>query len=239
MNYWIIVDNQPAGPYTGEQLVESGLKPDTLVWRKGYARWIESGLVPELAEMMRLRDLAPAPGVAPAEEPSVTEAAAEEPSETEITSTDTHVETPSYDEEIVEIVSETRREEPTEVKPWEPRREEQRECPPTPGAAAMQQPQPSTSPRGAASDAASPAGEAVPPCPPAYVAWSIIVTILCCTPVGVAAIILSSMTRSAYYRGQLDKSRKYSEITQWLIIASIICGTALAPFQMLVLGMMQ
>lgn len=69
------------------------------------------------------------------------------------------------------------------------------------------------------------------PCPPSYIAWSIIVTVLCCTIVGIPAIVFASMTKSAYYRGDLAKAKRYSEITQWFIIAAIVLGTVSWPFQ--------
>lgn len=238
MNYWIIVDNQPAGPYTGEQLVNAGLKPDTLVWRKGYAQWIESGRVPELADMMRSRDMASASA---APEGAPTPAEAETPAEA---GADASVEANSFAvseapaeestcivvEEDVTVVEESAPEEPAAAAPA---------APAAPAFAAYQAPQQTAAPAPQTPGAENAAMQAdVPPCPPAYVAWSIIVTILCCTPVGVAAIILSSMTKSAYYKGNLAKSKKYSEITQWLIIAAIVCGTALAPFQAVVMGML-
>lgn len=69
------------------------------------------------------------------------------------------------------------------------------------------------------------------PCPPSYIAWSIIVTVLCCTIVGIPAIVFASMTKSAYYRGDLAKAKHYSEITQWFIIAAIVLGAVSWPFQ--------
>lgn len=69
------------------------------------------------------------------------------------------------------------------------------------------------------------------PCPPAYIAWSILVTVLCCTIVGIPAIVFASMTKSAYYRGDLAKAKRYSEITQWFIIAAIVLGAVSWPFQ--------
>ena len=69
------------------------------------------------------------------------------------------------------------------------------------------------------------------PCPPSYIAWSIIVTVLCCTIVGIPAIVFASMTKSAYYRGDLAKAKRYSEITQWFIIAAIVLGAVSWPFQ--------
>lgn len=252
MNYWIIVDNQPAGPYTGEQLVNAGLKPDTLVWRKGYAQWIESGRVPELADMMRSRDMAAASAApegapAPAEPETNAEAGANAYASVEANS-DAVSEAPAEEstctvvEEDVTVVEESAPEEPaaaTQMPASTEERSAASAAPEAPAFAAYQAPQQTAAPAPQTPGAENAAMQAdVPPCPPAYVAWSIIVTILCCTPVGVAAIILSSMTKSAYYKGNLAKSKKYSEITQWLIIAAIVCGTALAPFQAVIMGML-
>lgn len=250
MNYWIIVDNKPAGPYTGEQLVEAGLRPDTLVWRKGYAQWIESAHVPELAGMMARRDMS-APVTPP---PHAAQApAGNAQADTEPQITETHVETPSYEEEITDVkVAEAREELSSDSDNAEVTADVVTEPAETASqpAAAMEEPEPRHWEPSAVDDAETPASsqsadipvadavqEPVPPCPPAYVAWSVIVTVLCCVPVGVAALILSSMTKSAYYKGNLEKAMKYSEITQWLIIAAIVCGTALAPFQMVFTSM--
>lgn len=103
-----------------------------------------------------------------------------------------------------------------------------------------QQPQPAQQPyatpqmqtaytQGAPSQAA--AMTQAEPCPPSYIAWSIIVTVLCCTIVGIPAIVFASMTKSAYYRGDLAKAKRYSEITQWFIIAAIVLGAVSWPFQ--------
>lgn len=103
-----------------------------------------------------------------------------------------------------------------------------------------QQPQPAQQPYAApqmqtAYTQAAPAQAAAmtqtEPCPPSYIAWSIIVTVLCCTIVGIPAIVFASMTKSAYYRGDLAKAKRYSEITQWFIIAAIVLGAVSWPFQ--------
>lgn len=103
-----------------------------------------------------------------------------------------------------------------------------------------QQPQPAQQPYAApqmqtAYTQAAPAQAAAmtqaEPCPPAYIAWSIIVTVLCCTIVGIPAIVFASMTKSAYYHGDLTKAKRYSEITQWFIIAAIVLGAVSWPFQ--------
>lgn len=78
----------------------------------------------------------------------------------------------------------------------------------------------------------------IEPCPPSYIAWSIIVTLLCCTVVGIPAIVFASLTKSAYYRGNIEKAKRYSELTQWFIIASIVLGAMSWPFQMAFMGML-
>lgn len=205
MNYWIIVNDHHDGPYSVDTLVANGLKPEDLVWTEGLADWTPAGNILELAEAMNLRDsMAAAPA-----EPAAPIAA-----------------------EVIEIV-ETEAEAPME---------QEAAC----DAEPAQQPQPAQQPYATpqmqtaytqaapAQAAAMTQGAAMTqaePCPPSYIAWSIIVTVLCCTIVGIPAIVFASMTKSAYYRGDLAKAKRYSEITQWFIIAAIVLGAVSWPFQ--------
>lgn len=170
MEYWIIVDRRHAGPYSARELVNAGLKDDTLVWCEGLTEWTPAGRIEELASMMRMRAMADEP----------------------------------Y------------REAPQEQSPAAPYHH-------------VAEPQPQY---------AAPQQAVVPtePCPPAYIAWSIIATLLCCTIAGIPAIIFSSMTKSAYYKGDLEKAKKYSERAQWWIILSITLGAVTWPFQMALMG---
>ncbi len=70
------------------------------------------------------------------------------------------------------------------------------------------------------------------PCPPTYVGWSVAATILCCIPLGIPAIIFSAMVKSAYYRGEIAKARRYSNLAQWFIILAITLGVVCWPFQL-------
>lgn len=205
MNYWIIVNDHHDGPYSVDTLVANGLKPEDLVWTEGLADWTPAGNILELAEAMNLRDsMAAAPA-----EPAAPVAA-----------------------EVIEIVE-------TEA---EAQMEQEAAC----DAEPAQQPQPAQQPYATpqmqtaytqaapAQAAAMTQGAAMTqaePCPPSYIAWSIIVTVLCCTIVGIPAIVFASMTKSAYYRGDLAKAKRYSEITQWFIIAAIVLGAVSWPFQ--------
>lgn len=55
--YWIIVDEQPAGPYTREQLAALGtLRRDTRVWYESLTDWIEAAQVADLAPLFAAPD---------------------------------------------------------------------------------------------------------------------------------------------------------------------------------------
>ena len=69
--------------------------------------------------------------------------------------------------------------------------------------------------------APAPASE---PCPPSYLAWSIVLTVLCCSPLSIAAIITSVYTGVYYRRGDMHNARRASEATAWLIMISIALG---------------
>lgn len=78
-----------------------------------------------------------------------------------------------------------------------------------------------------------PAGSKVPP---AYLAWAIISTVLCCIPLGVPAIVFSTKTKQAIKQGDLEKAHKMSERTQWFIILAIVLGLVSMPLQVLFSG---
>ena len=197
MEYWIIIDNKHAGPYSATQLIDAGLTPETLVWHEGLADWAKAGEVPELAAEMQRAQLM--------------DAEARSESDVEATEDDATVE--AYNEAY----------------------------------AAPQQASTVTDCHCRHQAAYTQTSEAPPqaiaqqctePCPPAYIAWSVIVTVLCCTIIGIPAIIFSSMTKSAYYRGDLQKAKRYSELAQWFIITSIVCGVVGIPFQAIFMGLL-
>ncbi len=70
--------------------------------------------------------------------------------------------------------------------------------------------------------------------PSNYLAWSIVVMLLCFIPSGIVAIIYSAMVNSRFDRGDIAGARKASEIAQWWIIISIVIGVVYAPFQVLI-----
>ena len=63
-----------------------------------------------------------------------------------------------------------------------------------------------------------------PPMPPAYLVWAVIMTVLCCMPAGIVAIIFSSQVSSRYYAGDFEGAEKASERAQIWIIVSFVVG---------------
>ncbi|MCM1164150.1 MAG: CD225/dispanin family protein [Muribaculaceae bacterium] len=60
-------------------------------------------------------------------------------------------------------------------------------------------------------------------CPPTYLAWSILTTILCCIPTGIPAIIYSSRVESLWYEGRHDEARHASaKARTWCIVTACI-----------------
>lgn len=58
MKFFIVENNQQAGPFTVEEMALRGITPSTPVWREGMADWTPAGNVPELASLFAA---APAP----------------------------------------------------------------------------------------------------------------------------------------------------------------------------------
>ncbi len=58
--------------------------------------------------------------------------------------------------------------------------------------------------------------------PSTYMAWNIILTILCCSPFALAGIVTGSITNSRYNSGDYAGARRMSHVTEWLLIISIV-----------------
>lgn len=228
MEYWIIVDNRHAGPYTADALISMGITPDSPVWHEGLVDWTPAGEIPELAAMMAEADEA-ASACCDVEQPERVETTViVETSETDDTCCD------GCDDREVEVENDQPANHGGDAPAngsWNPEQEAPQWEPYTPTyATGPSAPHPwQQSPRNqqGAYGCAAPQEE----WPSAYIAWSIVVTILCCLPFGVAAIVFASMTKSACHRGDLEKARRCSERAQWCIILSIVFGLIWSVFQ--------
>lgn len=219
MEYWTIIDDRHAGPFSARQLIEMGIKADSPVWTSGLPDWVEAAQIEELKQMLE------APATVTDEQGCV-DAKPEStmPKETQPT------ESP--------IAAATEQPTPGNGSGNGMPASQQTVAPaPTPAPApapAMQSPvyQQPAEPRW---EWQQPPVQPSEPCPPAYLPWSIIVTILCCQPLGIAAIICSAMTKQAYNRGNMQKATKMSDAAQWLIILSIVFGLISLPLQLAML----
>lgn len=62
------------------------------------------------------------------------------------------------------------------------------------------------------------------PAPSSYLGWSIAMTLICCLPAGIVAIIYASQVNDKYHYGDYDGAVKASERAQLWIIISFILG---------------
>lgn len=88
--YWIILDGQPRGPYTPQEIAGMGVAtPSLRVWHKGLPEWVALSSVPELASILT-------PGAEAEAEADST--VVEETEAVEVTEVITEAETPAAEE---------------------------------------------------------------------------------------------------------------------------------------------
>lgn len=63
-----------------------------------------------------------------------------------------------------------------------------------------------------------------PKMPPTYLVWSVVMTVLCCLPAGVVAIVFSAQVSSKFYAGDLEGARRCSRNAEIWIIVSFVLG---------------
>lgn len=63
-----------------------------------------------------------------------------------------------------------------------------------------------------------------PPCPPTYLAWSVILVVCCCSPVSMAALAASIMVSTYYSKQNYERAAKASEWAAWLVMISLALG---------------
>lgn len=76
--------------------------------------------------------------------------------------------------------------------------------------------------------------DGVPKCPPAYLVWSIIATVLFFLPLGVCAIFSSTKVKKYYEAGEYDKASRMSERTALFVILSLVVFLIWMPFQVVI-----
>ena len=206
MEYWIVEDNTHAGPFTAQELKEKQIGPDTYVWYRGLKQWT---LACEIAELADCIYMAP---------PQVTEE-----SQTEMLQTEGEAPT----ETVCEVSAENATLNEASDKPEIAEHAPEFKVPLAPPFIAPQAPvAPQFAPASAQGDQS-----VEEKCPPTYLAWSIITTIIFFLPLGVVAIIYSSMVKKRWYLGQTERARHASEMAAWFSNASFVAGLIAIPFQ--------
>ena len=69
-----------------------------------------------------------------------------------------------------------------------------------------------------------PSPEPVGKCPDNYLVQSILVTLLCCVPFGIVAIINAADVEKFWNRGEYGKAKEKAETAKKWCLASLICG---------------
>lgn len=221
MQIWIIKNEEPTGPFDVNEVRRMKLDPATPVWFEGLADWRPISAVPELADC--IAGAVPEPVEEKSELSEVTEVKV---AEIDIPEVDVEMpEEPSADipevpavevpeEPVVEIPEEPTVEvsvepEPARVMPEVPADNDDDEFYETAENIVNEKP-------------ASP--------PPNYLVFSIVVLIFCCLPTGIVALVYSTKVNSAWYGGDHDRARRYSEMAEWWIQITIVLGLIWTAF---------
>lgn len=71
--------------------------------------------------------------------------------------------------------------------------------------------------------------------PQTYLIWSILLTVLCCNPVGIVPIITGNQVTSKFKNFNYEGARKSSELTEWWLMITIVTSLMLAPLNLLLI----
>ncbi|MCH5346681.1 MAG: CD225/dispanin family protein, partial [Muribaculaceae bacterium] len=224
MQIWIIKNEEPTGPFDVNEVRRMKLDPATPVWFEGLADWRPISAVPELADCIA--------GAVP--EPVEEDSELSEVAEVDIPEVDVEMpEVPSAD--IPEIPAVDIPEEPTveisEVPAVDIPEEPTVEVPVEPEPARVVPEVPVDNEDDAFYETAENIVNKKPANPPSnYLAFSIVVLIFCCLPTGIVALIYSTKVNNAWYGGDHDRARRYSEMAEWWIQITIVLGLIWTAF---------
>ena len=224
--FWFIINGEQSGPYSLDQAEQLPFIPQSPAWCTGYTQWVTARQIPELAEILEQRRLydpnegwnspnawkpQPEPGKTVPEAPEDETAVVEVTAETEQSGLVGQPEPQAGTEQLKPGHE-------AEVRDSRPEPAYHASCQTysEPFHPAPQQPEASIGER-----------------PSTYLVWSIISTILCCVPVGILAIIFSVKAGRKADDGDYEGARKYAEIAQWFVIATITLGVLWGPFSMI------
>jgi hypothetical protein len=67
--------------------------------------------------------------------------------------------------------------------------------------------------------------------PRSYLLWAILATVVCCLPIGIGAIYMSTRVSSRYSVGDYSGAHRASQATELWLIATVVGGLVSLPFQ--------
>lgn len=74
-------------------------------------------------------------------------------------------------------------------------------------------------------------------CPPTYLAWAILTTVLCCVPFGVVSIVYASQVSSKWAMGDVEGAFRSSRMAKnWAIAAAASALVILVIYMIVILG---
>ncbi len=68
----------------------------------------------------------------------------------------------------------------------------------------------------------------MPPKPDNYLVWSILVTLFCCLPFGIVAIVKSCAVDSAYNSGNAELAQQEAAAAKKWCLIGLVCGLVVA-----------
>jgi len=215
MNFWFIINGEQSGPYTLDQAAQIPFQSNSPAWRTGLPQWVNANQIPELAQILEQRRLRSSVQYHNMPSPQVPVTEQQAPQPQEITLEEVRDEPQEQPENLGEpeprvAESETQTQEPLRFNEQQPKM-----------PAAYVSPQGQNHPNEQKR-------------PSTYLVWSILATVLCCVPTGIAAIIFSVKASSKADRYDFEGARKNAEIAQWLVIISITLGLVWSPFSALI-----
>jgi len=246
MKVWIHINGIQEGPFMLENLPFDRMDANTPVWYNGLPDWMPACQAPEVARMMAIngmphpasesQEFAPAPENpknAPVPE-NMENAPAHEAGETGGNAADQEPATePMAEEKRPQLPPEQQPDNMKQPQPngWQqPQQQGNFQQPhqqgyPQPHQQGWPQPQPAYQQSGYQPWRVPVGPDGRPlPCPPNYLVWSILLTVLCCNPVGIVAIVCGAGVKSKFYSGNIEGARRASETTAWWVAISIVTG---------------
>jgi len=216
MEFFVYLNDAQQGPFSAEQLRSLPITPETPVWYPGLADWTPAAFAPEVAAIFNQQNVVPVPptpdyGSRPSDTLHVADDDAhadnaDNPQVIDVRTADPDAdsqETPAGDVTPPDVPVAGTYHGHNQYRPYGQQQPYQWQSPSPHNS--QQQPYIENTPK-------------------SYLAWAIIVTILCCIPLGVVAIIYASQVNSYIKRGDMARARRASDRAQGWIVATIVLG---------------